>query len=405
MDKKSIWIINQYASTPETGMAGRSFYICNELAKLGNDITLICSGNHHLLKEKQKFFGVKKVIKKNLFTLCWLNNLEYKSPNSFVRAIGWIIFSVTLLLTPFFKLKHPDVIIYSSPSLVGYIGAYFLSKYFKCKLVFEIRDIWPETLIKLGNYSRKNVFIKLLKSVEKFGYQRSDLIISNLENFNGYVKNLEIDSNKIKWVPNGYCSNEKNNVENLNNRILSKMPKNKFIVGYAGSIGLANALDTFIEAAKNLKHNKEIAFVLVGDGHLRQNLISKVAKYKLKNVTFIDLVPKKGIPQVLKKFDICYIGWKKSPLYQYGIAANKIFDYMVASKPILHAYSGGGDPIKKYNCGIVVEPENDLILAEKILFLSKLEKNKLNEMGMNGKLAAAKFHDYSKIALKLNQLI
>lgn len=162
--------------------------------------------------------------------------------------------------------ERPDVIVYSSPSPVAYLSAQHLAKRFNARLVFEVRDIWPLSLMELGGYSKKHPFIRFMQWVEDRAYRKSDRVVSNLKNAVEHMVNRGMSPEKFTWVPNGFSLDEVNLKTPLNESARRHLPKGKFIIGYTGTLGVANAMDTFIEAADRLKSRDEIAFVLVGDG-------------------------------------------------------------------------------------------------------------------------------------------
>ena len=146
--------------------------------------------------------------------------------------------------------EKPDVIIYSSPTLIGYLSAYQLAKKYNAKLFFEVRDIWPLAIIQAGGYSPKHPFIRLLQWIEDFAYRKSDKVISVLPYAVEHMVERGMIRDKFTWIPNGIHPTELENAEPLNKSVVSALPKDKFIVGYTGTFGLANNLSSFIEAAK-----------------------------------------------------------------------------------------------------------------------------------------------------------
>ncbi len=144
---KNILIINQYASNPNTGFGGRSYYIADALAK-DNKVTLVCGSFNHLLRSQMHQISYTETNNGSSFEIKSLKLFKYSGSRSLLRIVNWFVFSLKL----FFLSKkdigfQPSVIVYSSPALPGYIGAYFLSKKFSCDLYLEVRDIWPLSVI------------------------------------------------------------------------------------------------------------------------------------------------------------------------------------------------------------------------------------------------------------------
>src|SRR5690606_26096320 len=165
--------------------------------------------------------------------------------------------------------ERPSAVLCSSPSLISFLGAKRLARRFQARLVFEVRDIWPLTLTEIGGYSRKHPFIRFLQWVEDMAYRDSDRVVSNLKFAVEHMVNRGMRRPKFKWIPNGISVDEVRVSTTLNDNVAAIIPKGKFIVGYTGTLGFSNALDTLIEAANILRDYSDIAFVIVGDGKER----------------------------------------------------------------------------------------------------------------------------------------
>jgi glycosyltransferase involved in cell wall biosynthesis len=238
---------------------------------------------------------------------------------------------------------------------------------------------------------------------EKFAIKTADIIVSSLQNYQEHLKkDLNIDKDFV-WINNGIDIEEMEKIEALPDNIKNKIPKNKFIIGYTGTIGIANALDSFLKAAEILKDNKDILFVIVGDGKEKSKLLKKYGK--LDNVLFIEPIKKQQVQSMLSLFDVCYIGLKKENLFKYGVSPNKLFDYMYAGKPIIYAInSGKSNIINLANCGISVEAENSEAIAKAILKLYNMSKDERNKLGENGKKFVLENFTYEKLAKKYEEL-
>jgi glycosyltransferase involved in cell wall biosynthesis len=171
------------------------------------------------------------------------------------------------------------------------------------------------------------------------------------------------------------------------------------IIGYAGAHGIANALSTFIDAAK-LMQEKNIAFVLVGNGSEKRTLEQKVDTEGLRNVHFLNPINKNCIPSLLKQFDITYLGLQNQKLFRFGIAPNKLMDYMMAARPVLMAIAAGNDLVSEAGCGITVEPENPQAVACGINYLMSFTEDERNNMGNRGRAFVLQHHTYPVLAQK-----
>lgn len=403
--QKIIWIINQYASTPETGIGGRHYYLAEELAKLGYKVYVIAGSYSHLLREYnilQDDFMIEEVLPR--FSFVWVNLPVYYGAHSKQRIINEFIFSHKIKKLTSVLLK-PDVIYHSSPALISYFGAHRLARKFNVPYVFEERDLWPLTLIELGGYSKYHPFIYLLQWIEDKAYNQADFVFSNLLNAVEHLKTRGGNISKFSWIPNGISITEMEKKENLEISIEKQIPKDKFIVGYTGTMGVANAVDDLIDAASLLQENSDIHFVLVGSGKEKIALEQKCQTLGLANVTFIDTLPKKQVQSMLEKFHVCYIGWHKNTLYRFGISPNKLPEYMYSGKPIIHAFSGSGDLVQKANAGLTVEAQNSNAIINAIKELYNMTQEERDMLGTNGKTFVLHNLTYQQIARKLADIL
>lgn len=402
---KNIWIINEYAGTPYHGMTFRHYYLAKEFVKLGYKVTIFTSSFSHY-KLKQHLEVKNTFTKENIdgIDFVWVKMPSYKAPKSLGRIRNWFLFASKLFFIPFLKLEKPDSILVSSLPLHPIVSGKYLANKYNAKLIFEVRDIWPLSAIELGGYSAKNPFIKHLQWLEDFAYKKSDAVVTLLANAYEHMKTRGLSEDKFNYIPNGISLDEVRQIEELDEKTIKQLPKNKFIIGYAGTFGIANALDSFIEAAKILKNNDSIAFVLVGDGKEIEKML-ELAK-DCKNVHFVNPVNKNQVQSVLHYFDVCYIGLKNDPLFKYGVSPNKLFDYMYSGKPILYAINSASfKPVTNINAGLDIESENPKAVVNGVLKLYSMSKEERNQMGQNGKKYVLAHHDYKHLAERLLKVI
>lgn len=398
MKKKSVWLINQYLCTPElNGDQHRHSHLSEEWIKKGYDVTLITSSFSHVPYRENDFKGLFKVNNGLIRTLLIKGN-KYKETQGISRVLSWLIFSFLLFFIPTKKIPKPDIIIVSSNSLLPILNVcfYFKLKYRKVKFILEIRDIWPMSLIELGKYSPKNIFIKFLAWVEKIGYTRADYIVSTLIDTDKHIKSvLKNKKFNYAWITNGYGVN--NEKENLPVSLINKIPKDKFVIGYAGSLGIANAMEFIIEAVKELK-DENVVLCILGSGNELQNLKSRSSGYN--NIVFFDKIPKNQVSSFLSYCDLLYFSFRNLKIYSYGMSANKTFDYMFAEKPILLSAPTVSNIIELANCGSVIPAENKDLIKKEILKYKNTDKQILNQLGKNGKTYLLNHFTYSILAKK-----
>ena len=404
---RTIWIINQDASTPETGRGGRHYYLARKLARAGHRVYLIAAGFTHLQRVQptlESDIQIESVCEN--FDFVWIRMPKYAGSHDKKRVWNWISFNWKLRRLPSRIPYQPDAVIVSSPAPIMFLGAHRLARKFGARLAFEVRDLWPLTLIEIGGYSTSHPFIKFIQWLEDRAYRQSDLVLSVLPNALEHMQARGMDADKFVWIPNGFDYEEVSQSESLAPSTMQSLPRNKFIVGYAGALGLANSLSSFIEAAALAKEDDSIAWVIVGDGNQKQQLQKQVENFELTNVTFIDPIPKAQVQSLLTEFDICYIGLSRDPLFRFGVSPNKLFDYFYAAKPILYAIdSGSYRPVDEAGAGYSVPAQDPAAIFAAVRQFKSMPQEELEIMGKNGRSYAMKNHEYSKLAGKLADVL
>ena len=209
---------------------------------------------------------------------------------------------------------------------------------------------------------------------------------------------------KFVYLPNGIDASEwQTNKEELPEEHREKLDRLRqtghFIIGYTGALGLANSLDSVIDAAALLK-TRRISFVLIGQGPEKKCLQREALQRGLANVIFLPPVPKNSIPALLREMDALYIGLKKHPLFRFGVSPNKLMDYMMAAKPVIYAIEGDNDLVKESGCGISVPAEDPAAIADAVVQLMHMTSNERMELGLKGRNYVLAHHDYRILAQK-----
>lgn len=396
---KNIWIFYQDGGTPKQGWGDRHFFLAKEYIKKGYKVTIFAGNNCHRYNSPVTFKG--QFLHENIEGVhyCWVKIPAYSDSISFTRILSWLLFAFKLLFVSKKKVEKPDIIIVSSIPIFPILPGILYKWIYKAKLIFEIRDIWPMTVIQVGNFSPYNPFILVLKAIELIGYSQSHHIVSVLQHADKHIQNSISKKFSFTWISNGFSDEflqgkEKDNSEH---EILKKLPA-KFLVGYTGTLGISNANEFLVDAARKLMSNENIHFVLVGDGPEKENLLHRAKG--LTNITFIPKIPKNLVRTVLQHFSVGYLGWKDLDIYQYGISANKTFDYMSAGLPIIMSYRHNNNVLSIANCGYTVEPESGDAVAKAVLELYAATPEERRLIGENGRRFAQENFSYNSLARK-----
>ncbi len=398
--KKKIWLINHYAGAPGVGRGLRHFHLAKEWGRLDIDVTVVAANNHHLLYGETLKPGYKSIEGVPFYFL----KVPGYSGNGLFRILNMLAFLFRLI---FGGLRgeldgKPNIIVASSPHPFSWLGAFILAKRYKAKLIFEVRDIWPMSLVELAGLSSWHPLVLLLSGVEWLAYRCSDLVVSNLPFAYEHMEARGMNPDKFLWVPNGVIEDDYADSAtcSLAMSVQRLKSNDKFVVIYAGGHGAPNALGQVIESATLLEGDNSIVFVLVGDGEEKQRLKDVVEKRHLTNVVFYDPVTKKDVDQALMYADVGLATVHPNRIYEFGVSLNKLYDYMLAKLPVLYVVPSRYDPVSEASCGITVTPGCPEKLAQEIKMLSNLPHSKLTEMGGRGYKFVKENHNYKKLAIR-----
>ena len=397
MQNKVIWVINQTAGKPDSGWGERHYYFAKHWVQRGYEVKIISGSYNHLFIDQPKISKNRYTIEKveDGITYCWVKIPKYDGGSVF-KLWSMMVFAFRVLFLKSKQLGKPSILIVSSMPIFPILSGIYLKRKFKAKkLFFEIRDLWPLTPIYLSGYSKFHPMIMVMRWIEKIGYRKSDAIVSLLPNARTYIDPISGNPEKFNWISNGIDENLLNK-EELPESVSSMIPKDKFIIGYAGTMGMANALEYLIEASIKLKLKLEIHFVLVGDGYLKEELMLRTTGNT--NITFIDKIRKDQVQAMLELFDICFIGRSDTVLFDYGVASNKYFDYMLAKKPILESSNHIGSPVEKSGGGLIVSPESSSSIVEGVLEFQNMSTSRLRTIGLLGFNYVKKYHNFEYLS-------
>lgn len=372
-------------------MEYRPYYLAREWVRSGHQVKIIAADQSHLRRHAPDLGNsdsLEEVIDGVQYK--WLRTPSYTG-NGFGRVRNMSVF-IRRLYKESVDLANkfrPEIVIASSTYPLDIWPSRRIAKLSNAKLIFEVHDLWPLTPIELGGKSEWHPFIIALQAAEKYAYRYADVVVSVLPKIDDYLRDKGYSVSNLKIIPNGIDPAEWESAypakaEEAEDLIAAIRRSGRSVVGYAGSHGVSNALHNLIDVAEIMRHDS-VMFVLVGDGPEKEDLRERSRNEKLDNIVFLDAIPKSQIPGLLSSFDIAYIGWRRQPLYRFGISPNKLTDYMMAGRPILHAVVAGNDLVSEVSCGLTVPSENPVAAACGLRQLLSADPESLNRMGSRGR--------------------
>ena len=304
---------------------------------------------------------------------------------------------------------QPDVVIASSTYPMDIWVARRLARQGKARLVYEVHDLWPLSPVELAGMSPRHPFIQVCQRAEEDAYRDADVVVSMLPCVHEHMASHGLDLRKLHIVPNGITLDEWEGTPPALDAhpamaLATARAAGHTVVGYCGSMGQPNALDTLLDAAK-LMRGQPFSFVLVGSGHEQARLAQRVRDEGLGQVHILPPIPKAQVPTFLAGVDIAYIGWQRVPIYRFGIAPNKLMDYMMARCVVLHGVEAGNDPVAEAGCGLTVAPESPAAVAGGLQQLATLPMAERQAMGARGREFVLAHHTYPVLARRFLQAL
>jgi glycosyltransferase involved in cell wall biosynthesis len=399
-----ILLINHYAGGPALGMEHRPWFMAREWIRAGHEVKIVAAGFAHTRTSQPAFEGVYGDGEQEGVPYSWIRTPEYHG-NGVMRLVNMFTF-VTRLCLRGRKLARtfaPDVVVASSTYPLDIWPARRIARLAGSKLVYEVHDLWPLSPMELGGYSARHPFIALLQRAENTAYRHADLVASLLPHTLGHMVQHGMHPDKFVYIPNGIPADEWDTtlpIPEEHSVILEEAKqKGHMIVGYTGAHGIANALIPLLDAAALLQE-LPVTIMLVGSGPEKKNLQVLAKERNLYNIKFSGNVPKKVLPALLSRMDVLYVGFHKQSLYRFGVSPNKLFDYMMAGKPVIQAIHASNDPVAEAGCGLSVEPDDPVAIAHAINEMLDADPTTHERMGQAGKAWVTEHHNYKILAAR-----
>lgn len=377
--------------------ASRTFEHCREWVRLGADVTVItCAPN---FPQGKVFAGYRN----RLFQREVVDGIKVIRVWSFIaanagfakRILDYLSFSFTAFWAGLFQ--KTDVIVATSPQFFTTFTGYALSVIKRRPWVFELRDLWPESIVTVGAM-QKGLAIKLLERVEQFMYKKADHIVPVTQAFRDRLLEYGISAEKMSVVTNGVDQSLFQPRE-INAQLRADLGiSGKFVLGYIGTHGMAHSLD-FVVAAMGKLADPDVHLLCIGDGAEKKNVMSNAKKLNLTNVSFIAPVSKEEVGEYIAALDAVLVPLRKSETFK-TVIPSKIFESAAMEKPILLGVDGQArEIIEEFDAGLFFEPENTASILSAIKRLQS-DQSLQRRLAAGGQKLAKEF-DRNKLAKKM----
>lgn len=379
-----ILILAQYFP-PEISATGRRAQdLAASLAGRGHEVTVLTGRPNHPATAGRYFCRHAASSERTSGGYRVLRLPVFRSPEPLAwnRVLNYLTFVLFAAARGIF-LDRPDAILAVSPLPAGF-AALALSTLHRAPLVYDLQDIWPDSARAVG-VMKRGLALRLLGGLERLLYRRSARIVVISEGFREYLANLGVPRERVRVISNGVDAELFRDAEPEQRLRRAQPLRGRFVVGYVGNHGLAQGLDTVIDAADRLRASA-VAFLLIGEGVEKSRLERKARHAGLDNVRFLRGVPRGRVPRLLAACDAGLVILRDDPLFRITIPS-KLYEYMAAGKPVLCSVGGEtAGVVVSARCGIVVPPSDGAALADAVLALAR-DPARCAAMGEYGKVS------------------
>jgi colanic acid biosynthesis glycosyl transferase WcaI len=385
-----ILYVSQYFP-PEMGApAARAVELARHWVQLGHDVTVLTGFPNHptgFVPPEWRPRLRKRVYRETVDGIkvvrTWL--LPYPNRKAYERMLNYSSFCVSAALRGL-EIERPDVVIGTSPQLLVGPGGWWIARWKRAPFVFEVRDLWPESLAAVGVGQENSVLHRVLGAVAGFLYRHSQRVVVVTPAFKEHlIQQWKVPEEKIAVVENG-VETDLFAPENAEPGLRERLGiTGRFVACYVGTMGLAHGLDTLIDAAGQLQRTRpEALFLLVGEGADKERIKILAETRGLKNLTFVDQQPRERIPAFIHASDVCLVLLKKTELFK-TVIPTKMLEFLSCAKPVVLGVEGQARQLmEEARGGIVIEPENAEALVQAIERLAAAPQER-EEMGRNGR--------------------
>jgi colanic acid biosynthesis glycosyl transferase WcaI len=385
-----ILYVSQYFP-PEMGApAARAAELSHHWARMGHDVTVLTGFPNHPTgvvpedwRSRLRSLRYTETINGVQVVRTWLWPLPNRKAHERIR--NYASFCVSAGLSGL-DLRKPDVIIATSPQLLCAVSGWWLAWWKRVPFVFEVRDLWPESLAAVGAGSEGSLLHRMLGAIAGFLYRRADRIVVVAPAFKDHlIRYWNVPAAKISVVENG-VETDLFRLDPAAMEVRKQLKvEGRFLICYIGTMGNAHGLETLIAAAEDLQTSLPSAmFLLIGEGAEKERIVDLAAERGLTNIRFLGQQPRERIPAYVSAADVCLVMLKKTELFK-TVIPTKLLEYMACERPVIVAVDGQARQIvEEAGGGVFVEPENSQALVKAILDLSK-DPQRRRQMGASGR--------------------
>ena len=353
-----ILFLTHYFPPEVNAPANRTHEHCRRWVQDGHEVTIITGVPNHPRGVIFEGYQNRWIQEENLDGIRVIRTWMFLTPNSGFakRVVNYLSFMFTAILASF-RAERPDVVVATSPQFfVGVAGA-VVAKLKRSPFVLEIRDLWPKSIVELGQLGPGPI-LSALEFLEKWLYRSAAGVVVNTRTFRTHIRDRGVDDDRIELIYNG-----------IDPAVFRPRPPNtallaehdldgRFTVAYVGTLGMAHGLELLIEVAERMQDREALRFVLIGDGADRVKLENEIARRGLDNVVMLGLQPREAMPDWIASIDLLLVMLRDLPVFE-TVIPSKIFEFLAQERPVVLAARGEiRRMMNEAEGALVIDPED-----------------------------------------------
>jgi colanic acid biosynthesis glycosyl transferase WcaI len=323
----------------------------------------------------------------------------YAAPNAgtFRRSLAYGSYAASALLRALLDELRPDVLIATSPQILGAAAGMVAAKARGVPFVLEVRDLWPDSIVAVGALPEKHPVVKALRVVERSLYAAADHIVVVTESFVEELAGRGVPRSRLSVVENGVDLQRFEPAVRETALRAELGWEGDFVAVYAGTHGMAHGLDAVLDVAKAMAAEKDVKFLFVGEGAERKRLAARVADEGLANVRMLGALPRERMPEVYATADLCLVPLRKSELFT-TVLPSKLFEIFGMARPVLLSVDGEARRlVERSGGGRFVPPEDVTAMVEGIRSM-KQDRAATAAMGIRAREFVREHYDRERLA-------
>lgn len=402
----NILFIDHNAGSPVLGMEYRPYYLARQWVRAGHRVRIIAASHAGTRTRQPRMRGIIDRQGYDGIEYIFLKTPAYTG-NGWGRIFNILAFVVQL----YARVRHvctdfkPDIVIASSGYPFDMGPAQLIARFHGAKLVYEVTELWPDSPQQIWGISPNHPFMMLARWGQRQACRVCDTVVSVLPKAEGFLAGYGLAAGKFHHIPNGIDpeewadERESAGIDPLVQAVIDRFrAQGRMVVGYAGNHGDTSALEVLVEAAGFVR-SLPIGFVCIGDGPYRAPLADFAEEQGVADFfVFCGALPKRQVPRFLRQMDVLYMGARHHEVYRHGVSFNKIYDYMMAGRPIIMAVDAGNDMLAEPRCGVTVPSGTPKDVAAALAKFQSMAPADRDHYGLDAKSHVLINHAYPVLA-------